>query len=278
MSTNKPNVIPQTQKETQQDSFFRYYLRLNRVFVLTIFVIAATLVAFSPTAPRLAGLAIVAALTGVSLLAGRVSLRTFGFAILACAGLTAVIAGFARPHWLMKPDELAKMAITIAATGLLLICTNKKTGEANARLENGAGVLCLLGILSVTGVIISCGAASVERPAGILVLEGLAALAEMASKKWKLRLSFAALLPMVGILADYLQPEWRRISRHGFNCFFAFLSAHTHSWMIWPILFGGMNSVMTCINNRRGWRATLVKLFLIVLGIWIFLLVMDAIL
>jgi hypothetical protein len=202
---------PETEEETtpQQEAAYRYFVRLNQLFALALFVIALIFVAIFPTGPRIAGLIILAGLTVVTLLWERISVRRIGFAALAVAGITAIVTRFAHEGWPVEPDEIAKWAVGIGAIGVALIVTNKKSGEPNRRFENIVGTLALVSLLSVAGLVaVFGGAGTVANPAGLVALEALGAMAEMAGEKWKMRLALAALFPIAALLADHIQPAW----------------------------------------------------------------------
>jgi hypothetical protein len=265
-------------KEKRSDSGLRLYLGLNQIFILALLALAVVIAAWHPTAPRIAGLALLAALTIVYLFVNRASPRVYGFGLLALAGLFVTFGEFALPGWGMEPSEFGVSAVTLGAIALGLISTNKKTGEPNAYLENGVGTLVLLSLLIVTGIVAWRGAPTITHPAGLVFMEALAALADVAGERWKWRLALTSIFPIAVLVAEYAKPEWRHLTFYGLHPGYAFLRSHTHSWMIWPVLFVGLNSLIVSLKKQRGWRASLVRLLGIVIGVWVLLLLVEAIL
>jgi hypothetical protein len=134
----------------------------------------------------------------------------------------------------------------------------------------------MVGLVAVTVVVIVRGASTVSRPAGLVALEALAAVADMAAEKWKWKLAFASIFPVAGILVDYLDPQWRQQILHAFGSSWGYLTFHTHSYMVWPMLFAGMNEIIKNIGARRGWRVTLARLVGTTAGIWSLLVAAEA--
>jgi hypothetical protein len=260
------------------DSVFRYYLRLNQIFMLALLVLAIVITAWRPTAPRVAGLVLVAALTAVYLFVNRTSVRMYGFGMLTVAGLIAAVGEFARPSWGMEPSEFGVAAVTLGAIALGLISTNKKTREPNVHLENGVGAFVLLSLLIVAGIVAWRGAPTFSHPAGLVFIEALAALADVAGERWKWRLALTSIFPIAVLVAGYAKPELRYLTFYRLRSGYAFLGIHSHSWMIWPLLFAGLNSLVVSFNKRRKWSAALVRLLGIVTAIWMLLLIVEVVL
>lgn len=193
----------------QQEAAFRYVIRLNRIMLIGILVVAAIITAFNPTAFRLAGFGIAAMLVGASfLIGGKISLRTIGWATIAIAGVTAIIAKYAPESWPMAPEDLGIAAVSIGALGFSLAFTSKKTGEVYPRVENTAGILVLLAQVGVAGMVVFGGSKTVANPIGLVALEGVGALADMAGKRWTLRLALTSVFPIAAFLADHVHPNW----------------------------------------------------------------------
>ena len=90
-----------------------------------------------------------------------------------------------------------------------LIFTNKRSGEPTPLFEYRCGVLacCLLlaagALLAVFG-----GTRTFFNPTGVVLLECIVGVAELAGERWKMRLSLVALLPMAALLGDRCAPGW----------------------------------------------------------------------
>jgi hypothetical protein len=254
-------------KEKKDDRAFQYYLRLNRIFMLALLVLSASIVAWRPTAPRVAGLILATAVFILAFFVNRVSSRRFGFGILAVAGIFAVAGEFAGVGWGMEPYEFGIEAVTLGALALGWIFTNKKTGEANVQMEDGVGVFVFVSLLVVAGIVVWLGTPSIAHPAGLVFLEALGALADVAGDRWKKRLALVAIFPIAGLVADQAKPEWRRLTLYGLHSSYTLLRSHSHMWMVWPILFGGLSNLVASLNRRRAWRPALVRLTGIVTAI-----------
>ncbi|MGC2354394.1 MAG: hypothetical protein WA496_13430 [Candidatus Udaeobacter sp.] len=193
----------------EQQAAFRYFVRLNKLFAVALFVIALIFVAIFPSAPRVAGIVILAGLTVAIVLVQKISLRKIGFVSLFVACVTAIVATLWREGWPVEPDEISKWAVGIGAVGVMLIVSNKKTGQPNTLFQNCVGALALLLLVTAGGLVIVLGAATtVATPLGLVALEGVGALVEMAGEKWKVRLALAALFPIGAMVFDHVQPEW----------------------------------------------------------------------
>jgi hypothetical protein len=237
-------------ERAQQDASFRYFNRFHRIVILVILVITLAIVALWPSIPRFAGLVIVMAFTGVSLLSGRFSLRVLGFGCLAVAGVLCIVAELAGPEWPMQRPEFAIMAISSGVLGLGLVFTSNRTGEPDPRFEQIAGVLAMLGLLGITTFVTWRGAGHTGT---WVTAEGVAALVDSANRKWKSRLFLIAALPMFAIVADLAQPAWLVAVKHFVKISLTTLVA----WPNYPVPVSGLLFALVCLfrRPRLPWRA-----------------------
>jgi hypothetical protein len=266
------NQSTEPESTPQQEANFRYFVKLNQLLFLVVVAAATVFVILRPTAPRVARLIIIAAITGSSLLVGRISSRVYGFSILAVATVLAVIGELAGPAWPMSSHEFEIMAISCGVMGLGLVFTVNRTGEADPRFEQAMGVMALAGLLGI--------AAFATWRGGSLAIwvasETVAALADSAGKKWKSRLAWIALLPLGALTVAYLRPEWQPQFSVNVRRALVFFAAHNHTWMIFPVIAAFGASALQAYNTKSRGKAALRVGFLVAGAIWLLLFVVDA--
>lgn len=278
---NDPEKDPSARKdevsdvEAQQEAAFRYFVRLHQKFFVVVFVAAAVFVAFRPTTPRVVGLIIIAAITGSSFLYGRVSARVIGFATIGLGVLFTVVAAIARQDWMMEWNEFAMAGVSCAGLGLVLVFTNKQTGEASPTFENVAGVLAFISLIAIGVIVFWIKPDLITRPAGLVAIEAAGAFAGAAGDKWKWRISAMALFPIVGLIL-VAQPQLKQSIPSNVRSGVNFFAAHNHTWMIFPIVTAFGAIALQSYNAKVGGRASLRNGLVGAFVVWLFLFVVDA--
>lgn len=188
-----------------QDPATRFFFWLNAIALLVLaFCVAFTVV--YPTDWRIAGDVILALLVFSWLLFGR-TLRAFGYAMLATAGVIAAVATWiARDDWPVGSTDLALLAVSMATGALFMVVSDNRTNEPNERVKDIAGWTALIGLVAVAGVAPFVAAAMFGTFTSfgstvpfLLAIEAIAALADSAGERWRTRLAIGAILPTAAL-------------------------------------------------------------------------------
>jgi hypothetical protein len=266
------NLLSEEKSTPQQEANFRYFVRVNRLFYVVVLAAGTVFVIFRPTAPRVAGLVIIAVITASSFFLGRVSLRVYGFSFLALASVLLIVAKLAGSGWPMDSHEFEIMAISSSVIGLGLVFTSNRTGEPNPRFEEAAGVMAMIWLAGITAFVIWRGGSI-----GVWIsAEAAAALADSANKKWKTRLSVVALLPIAALTVSFLQLGWKPQYNSSIHHAFSFFVSHNHTWMIFPVISAFGATCLGAINAKVSRRAAVRFGLLFAGAIWLVLFLVDA--
>lgn len=243
----------------------RLYRRTAWILAAVWFAVALIAVLLFKTPAAYAGFAIVTILCLLMVLTGSgASPRVVGFGILMLAAVIAIVAEFAGPDWPMDGAALATLAVTAGAFGVGQVFWSRRHGAPEPWIENWAGWMALAGLLGFAVAAVLVRLDYVTSPTALVGVEGVAALAELAGKRWMVRLSLAAIVAAVTLLSS-LRPE---------------LPAQALSWLqgardwmsaqqLWSVVLPPGIWLLFCLKSRPGWSATWTGFAFVALVAWI---------
>ena len=180
----------------------RLYRRTAWILAAIWLAVALIAVLLIKTPAAYAGFLIVTILCLLMVLTGSgASPRVVGFGILMLAAVIAIVAEFAGPDWPMDGAALATLAVTAGAFGVGQVFWSRRHGAPEPWIENWAGWVALAGLLGFAVAAALVRLDYVTSPTALVGVEAIAALAELAGKRWMVRLSLAAIVAAVALLS-----------------------------------------------------------------------------
>lgn len=239
--------------------------RMARIMAVVWFVVSVLLTAIIRTPSAFLGLAIILVLCAMMLLVGidRAG-RIIGIGFFVIALILAIAAEMAGPVWPIDRSDLAKLAVSAGAAGMATLFWDKRRGAPAKSIEDLAGRIAFTGILLYGLVATVASIGTVTTPVGLVTLEALAALSDLAGEAWRWRLAIPAVFAMGTLLAGYVHPGWPQLLG-------GLASAGVRGMFVrpnWPVTVAGLGWLLICTLKRPGWKPTLIGLAFVLLVAW----------
>jgi len=127
------------------------------------------------------------------------------FQTVAALGLAALIfvLSVSSNVWSVKPEYLQDIAIGIAAAALWRVAADARTDEPTPKIGLAAAIAVLVALLTILALALIKGIAAFASPKMFIATTAVAAVYDMAAKRWKTLLALVSVLVIVVVVVQY---------------------------------------------------------------------------